>query len=1309
MRPKLNVDSVRHHLENFEFQQIFVQHLNWGYPRETGPRRITVRGRTYEYAPVADLEGVLIAHVTANGEAGDQKIRQAVYRSIRERHADCVVIFTDESRTSSRWLWAKKEGKRLEYREHTYFKGQPGDLFISKLAGLFFDISQFDEKGRAKVGAVYQVMKDALDIERVTKKFFDEFRTIRIDLARSIKGLPGEKEQTLYASVLLNRLMFIYFLQKKLFLAGQDERYLEHKLDESKANGKDRYFGEFLKTLFFDVFLKPEGERTEAAKRLCGAIPYLNGGLFLRHELETNYPISIPDSAFENLLRLFAKYTWTLNDVPYGKDNEINPEILGYILEKYINDKSYGAYYTRKEITEYLCEQTIHQLILDKVKELTKHSYTSVDEMLFEEDDAIHAALLREVLPTIKVLDPACGSGAFLVAAMKTIVRVYHACAGRAYVKNDPLLSEWLKENLESHRDRDYHIKKLVITNNLFGVDLMDEAAEISKLRLFMALLEKAKSPEDLEPLPNIDFNIRSGNSLIGLMRVEDEAYDSVRVKGGQGSLYEERHKYKELVAEKNNLTHRYAKGDSKSEDLQKLREDIESLEREARAVLHSMFLEKFHSLRIRFEQATWDAKQNDEGKPVKRDLTIQDIQELKPFHWGFEFSKVMGGGGFDAIITNPPWEILKPQAKEFFQEHSDLVSKNKMTIKEFEALLKVEMKKPGVRDRYLEYLSRFPHQSAYFRAAEQFKYQSAIVNGKKTGTDINLYKLFTEQCFNLLRDDGLCGIVIPSGIYTDLGAKGLREMLFEKTCVTGLFGFENRKKIFDEVDSRFKFVVLTFRKGGTTEKFPACFMRHDVQELERFPKDMGLPISVELIKRLSPDSWSVMEFKSDMDVRIAEKMLKFPLLGERIDGTWNLKLTREFDMTNDSRLFHTSPGPGRLPLYEGKMIWQFDHKLLPPRFWVDEPAGRRAILGKQRDEGQQLGYQHYRLGFRDIAANTNERTLVSTIIPPAFHGNKLPTAEPDEICAAEQVYLCALWNSYILDYTIRQKVTTTLNFFYMYQLPAPRIAKPAREFAIICTLAARLICTCPEFDSLAKEAGLRDHRDGVTDPEGRAKIRAELDARIAHLYGLTEEEFTHILSTFPLVKQDIKDATLAQFRFLASVPSPPSEIESILARGEAGNDRTEFKSSLEADIQTGQKFASLVDSCLKTICAFLNTNGGDLLIGVDDAGNPLGLQKDYALITKKQNKDGFEGKLSSLLQTRFSDPKPGSRVSIKFPVVNGVEICHIHVEAIPKSEIAHFDNAVYERQGGLSRKLEGPDLAAWIARRLGGSKSDVQ
>ncbi|PQJ95331.1 hypothetical protein CXB77_13925 [Chromatium okenii] len=514
-------------------------------------------------------------------------------------------------------------------------------------------------------------------------------------------------------------------------------------------------------------------------------------------------------------------------------------------------------------------------------------------------------------------------------------------------------------------------------------------------------------------------------------------------------------------------------------------------------------------------------------------------------------------------MITNPPWEIVKPNAKEFFQEHSAVVTKNKMTIKEFEKEQDKLLVDEAVRDLWLAYLSTFAHQSAWFRAAPQFKFQSAVVNGKKTGSDINLYKLFVEQCANLLRDGGECGIVIPSGIYTDLGAKGLRDLLFNQNQVTGLFCFENREEIFEGVHRSFKFVVLTFAKGGSTIQFPAAFMRHKVAELATFPAQMGLQLPIELIRRLSPDSHSVMEFKSAIDMQIAEKMLKFPLLGETIEGTWNLRLTNEFHMTNDSHLFKTEPGAGRLPLYEGKHFHQFTADHGQPKYWLNENEARSDLItarikqakklitastvsAEVKPEMMQLDYESYRLAFRDVSASTNERTFIGTILSPnrfCPHTVSLENVFFDSIkndkiiynCTninhRERIFLIAVLNSFVLDYLFRQRVTSHVSFFFVYNMPIPRLTATDPAFLPIVHRAAQLICITPEFDELAAAVGLESHRDGVNDANERAQLRAELDGLIAHLYGLTDDEFAHILATFPLVDEAVIAATLAAYR----------------------------------------------------------------------------------------------------------------------------------------------------------------------------------
>ncbi|XZN92004.1 MAG: Eco57I restriction-modification methylase domain-containing protein [Microcoleus sp.] len=1182
-------------LQDFQFNKLFVQKLGWDNPssRKTVPGEID--GETYSRTAIAQLLGVVVYEITtASDHIPNANQRLTIYREIVQISRENILIFIDANRTKSLWYWVKQEGTKLYPRDHVYVKREPCDLLLSKVTALKVDLAELET---LSVIDVAQRLQAGLDVERVTKKFFEEFKQQHVEFLSVISGIEKETDRRWYTSVLLNRLMFVYFLQRKGFIDSGKMLYLQEKLAASKQRGTDLFYSEFLKTLFFEGFAKPLDLRADDVKEFIGDIKYLNGGLFLEHPIEQNYPnIAIPDAAFEKILDLFARYSWNLDDTVGGKENEINPAVLGYIFEKYINQKAFGAYYTRPEITEYLCDRTINKLILDKINEgghggtapteenqhfvgvvppclphaqfpmpdaqcPIPHQFETITELLTNLDANLCRHLLTEILPNLTLLDPSCGSGAFLVAAMKTLIYIYSKVIGTSKFLNDRHLNDLLKTIETEHTSLNYYIKKRIISDNLYGVDIMPEAVEIAKLRLFLALVSAAQNVNDLEPLPNIDFNIMAGNSLIGLLRVDDAEYEG---SGTQLNLF---HKtYRQVLEEKNRLISIYRHATTYSQNLQSLRDEIAEKKASAIENINKILLEDFQQLKIKFEQAQIS------GKPIKRSLSIADIEALQPFHWGYEFDEILHQrGGFDAIITNPPWETFKPDAKEFFANHSNLVTKKKMDIKSFEKEQKKLLQDIDVSNAWLEYQSKFPHISAYYRSAEQYKNQISIVNGKKAGTDINLYKLFVEQCFNLLRRGGECGIVIPSGIYTDLGTKQLREMLFSQTQVTGLFCLENRKNIFEGVDSRFKFVVLTFEKDGITTEFPSAFMRVDVDELQRFPSADSLQINVELVRKLSPDSLSVMEFKNEGDIRIAEKMLQFPLLGEQIEGKWNLRLTREFDMTNDSHLFKQEPGKGRLPLYEGKMIHQFTHLWGKPKYWIDEDEAGGQLLAARfkkitkllkdvnidievNPKSIKLNYGSYRLAFRDVAASTNERTMIMTILHPQVfcpHTMSLENVYEDQIIQnslqlnitsinfIERLFVCAVCNSFMVDYIIRQQVTAHLSFFFVYNLPVPRLTTGDKYFTDIVQRAAKLICTAPEFDELAQEVGLNSHREGVTDETERANLRAELDGIIAHLYGLTEAEFAYILTTFPIVPEAVKQAALAAYRTFALSSGP--------------------------------------------------------------------------------------------------------------------------------------------------------------------------
>jgi hypothetical protein len=1343
----LNVARTRELLEGFDFQKLFIEELGWSNPVTPKSTASESNGFTFKRRQIAHLAGVVVLEIDAPDTAlPDAKTRAAISKEISKLHHENLLIFVDAPRTKSLWYWVKRDGAKTYPRDHLYVKGQPGDLFLSKLASMVVDISELDAKGNIPVAEVALRLKKALDVERVTKRFYREFQEQHIAFLEMIEGIADERQRRWYASVLLNRLMFIYFLQRKYFLDGGDTRYLQEKLEQSRKQGRDRYYSGFLNALFFDGFAKPEKERSTAAKKLLGQIKYLNGGLFLPHRVEMdNLKIRVPDKAFENLFALFERYSWNLDDTPGGNDDEINPDVLGYIFEKYINQKEFGAYYTRPEITGYLCERTIFKLVLDRVNKALNRQFHSISDLLLNLDAKICRVLVLEILPALRLLDPACGSGAFLVAAMKVLINIYSAILGKVELEflGDLDLKKWHDEVHGDHRAPAYYIKKRIITDNLFGVDIMEEGAEIARLRLFLALVASAHSIEQLEPLPNIDFNILAGNSLIGLLKVDPKRFDAVDEKksGGRQALIKLQHKgssaelpefvvettvapskrekvaafvaernagkFAAILKDKNESIGLYRKHAFRPEEvgpldqdvtLVQLRSHIDNVRTESYAKLNQLLLDEFKALDIQFEQATWDDEKKKEGRSIKRSLTLADIKALTPFHWGYEFDQIINErGGFDAIITNPPWEIFKPNSKEFFEEYSELVSKKKMTIHDFEKAQSELLKDPELLRAWIEYLSNFPHVSTYFRTASDYVHQISIVNGKKAGTDINLYKLFLERCFRLLRTRGECGIVVPSGIYTDLGTKQLRELLFNKAKIGGLFCFENRKEIFEGVHRSYKFVILTFEVGGTTQQFPSAFMRLDVEELQRFPSEGSLPIAVELIRRLSPDSISVPELKCRLDIQILEKASQFPLLGATMDGSWNFVLGNEFHMTGDSKLFKPKPTSSRVPLFEGKMIHQFDDHFHTARYWVEEKAGRRALLSREADQGQTMPYQHYRFGHRSIARNTDQRTLIGTLLPRnAFFGHSI-NATHSSISGTELLYVTGVLNSFVFDFLLRQRVSANITMFYIYQLPVPRLTEKDPAFKPIVSRAAKLICMTPEFDDLAREVGLGSHAEGVTDPAARAALRAELDGLVAHLYGLTEDEFAYILTTFPLVAQPVKDAALEAFRVLAPKPGDP-EISALLAAGESA--KVEFKSSARWDLRENRKNPAMEQVILKTVAAFLNSDGGTLLLGVSDDGSVLGLEHDYQTLQKK-NADGYELFLGDLLLTHYG--KDLSRfLKFSFHEVDSKQVCRIAIEPAPRAVWVKEgnDEYLYARAGNSTRRLSTKEAIEYCKTR---------
>jgi len=836
--------------------------------------------------------------------------------------------------------------------------------------------------------------------------------------------------------------------------------------------------------------------------------------------------------------------------------------------ESALERKQTGSYYTPESLVRFLNEKSIAAPLLERFEAGYRERFEIFKQEAVEGFDpgtrrgaAESAAELvgrfaEEELLSYTVCDPAMGSGHFLVDAANQMTGVVMSLLSE--VPSVGGMASGVSNNPNLWRRR-------ITRRCIYGVDLNPLAVNLAKLSLWLNCFAGEHK------LTFLDHHLRCGNSLIGIRDVKELGRIPKRKKDKKKDEGATLFDVDDLSAALRGAAGEIAgiaRMDEDDTDRQRavLHGAEERLARtRPLADLYTAYLmnpgipaDEYRQLFMTLAAGKEVSAAFDLGLPQSYRAVQELVQRHDYFHWPVEFPDVFGPdgvGGFNATVGNPPWDVVKPNSQEFFSAYdASFRAYNKQQANK--ASSKLLASSPAVKERWELYGKSFTEQSAYFKEPASY---SALGKG-----DINTFKLFLERFFRLLNTDGHMGIVVPSGIYTDQGCRPLRELFFEKSAVEFLYCFENRRAIFN-IHRSFKFVLFGARKGGKTDRFRCVFMEHDPERLALIERN-ALEMSVEQVRKFSPETLSVMEFKSRRDIDITTKIYgNWPLLGEKIEGTWNVRFRSELHMTNDSHLFKTTPTDH--PLYEGKMIWHFDSEFEAPRYWLDKDEVV-AALGENAWEGE-----HYRVGFRDIASSTNERTLVSSIVPRCFHGNKIPTVTPGNLPSgsdgpgmANGGILSSILNSYLIDFLLRQKVSTTLNYFYVESLPVPRLVSKTFYEPILCR-AARLYCVSSSFADLWKglfdalwkspefwyppehpidsygpaheqeirkrlreeaaqltpewgpHCGVCDRLPDRRDTGDRAQLRAEIDAYVAHLYSLSREDFAYILDTFPVLK----------------------------------------------------------------------------------------------------------------------------------------------------------------------------------------------
>jgi hypothetical protein len=538
-------------------------------------------------------------------------------------------------------------------------------------------------------------------------------------------------------------------------------------------------------------------------------------------------------------------------------------------------------------------------------------------------------------------------------------------------------------------------------------------------------------------------------------------------------------------------------------------------------------------------------------------------------FDWRQRFPDVFDREetGFDCVIGNPPWERIKLQEREFFSLPAPEIATATNAAKRRKLVAKLESDDPALHERYQQALAAADCLLTYCRKSGQYP-----LTGKG---DINTYAVFAELAYRLVAPHGRVGLLVPSGIASDMTTKDFFAAVAESNRLIRLFDFENRlKTFFPEVDGRFKFSILNF--GGehsTTSKADFVFFTHRVEELE--DRNRHIALSAADIRLLNPNTRTCPIFRSRRDAEITKAIYRrIPVLIDTnregpTGNPWGTRFKRMFDQTNDAELFReagTLKADGFklkgnrwvrgkrafLPIYEAKMLQEFDHRaadvvtdhsnwvrqgqtektslvncqnpehLVMPRFWVAEEV----VLSQCNEQTSHC------LCFKDVTSPTNQRTMIAAMTPLAGVVNSAPIVLTDT-SPVRQCCLLGNLNSFAYDFAMRQKISNVhLNFFIVEQvptLPPDTYDKPCpwdRRTTLESWISQRVLkltCTAEDMLPLADACGFTSGsfqaeyggRLNKWDEAERAELMAELDAAFFHLYGIARDDVEYILSTF--------------------------------------------------------------------------------------------------------------------------------------------------------------------------------------------------
>ena len=763
----MNRRTFNQYVSESNFRELFISEMGWNNPQGQTLFDIIIDETPFEFQLIAERNGFQVLTCLVDAIPTSSLCKKLDTR-LRRSANDYICIFIQKGTSHHLWAVPVKKVEKRDIVLVEYLNAEAAGFLFEKIEGLSFELDE-----RSTITDVVERVQAAFIVnsEKVTKDFYTGFKKEHTNFAKFISGIDDQiadkdnRNKQWYTSVMLNRLMFCYFIQKKGFLDG-DVDYLRHKLEwTQQERGENRFFSSFYKgfltTLFHGGLNAPKHDRD--FENVYGRIPYLNGGMFDVHQIEQDYAeLDIADDAFISLFDFFDKWHWHLDDRLTATGKDINPDVLGYIFEQYINDRAQmGAYYTKEDITEYIGRNTIVPYLMDATRkhdekpfkpngevwaflkqngdryvfdavkkgagleipeeiaigldtqqpnllERRKHwndrtpeafalpteiwretierlqrynsikakiengEITSINDfitynldirqfvydLLNHTNDHLLVKHFYAELQKVTILDPTCGSGAFLFAALNILEPLYEVCISRMQEfreQNANLFKDELQEIEHKYRSNiQYFIYKSIILHNLYGVDIMVEATEIAKLRLFLKMVavvevNKREANLGLDPLPDIDFNIRCGNTLVGYATKAELDRDLSFAKDILEELANQELKQK-LEDEMDKVAYTYDMFKhiqlTQGDDMETFKQS--KMELKSRLiVLNDLLNRRLFMASAGADYEAW-------------------LASHQPFHWLAEFYEIINGnGGFDVIIGNPPYVGYTRKNKE--------------------------------------------------------------------------------------------------------------------------------------------------------------------------------------------------------------------------------------------------------------------------------------------------------------------------------------------------------------------------------------------------------------------------------------------------------------------------------------------------------------------------------------------------------------------------------------------------------------------------------------------------------------------